>query len=453
MNPLARAWNSLHARLLVGAALWVIAALALSDLAISTLFRQHVTSQFLHELSDHVSELQGVIHVGADGRIQFVRPLSDPRFMAEGSGFYWEIADRNGVRLKSPSLGGRALPLTQGPAPPEAGSRPAGPAGGPLLMIERDLPGAGLRLAVAAEQAQLEAVLQRFTRLLRISLSLLAAGLIAAAVAQVVIGLRPMRRLREKLAEVRTGRADRLPEDFPSEVRPLVSDLNALIESNREMVRRARAQAGNLAHALKGPLAILTDEAERLAQAGDRAAAEVLRRQCEAMSRQIDHQLARSRAAATRAGGLGASASPSEAAGEILSAMARLYAGRALAFDNALGPDLMVACDPQDLQEMLANLVDNAAKWAKGQVRLREAPAERPGMAAILVEDDGPGVAPEKRDAVFAIGERLDEQKPGAGLGLPIVRELAELYGGGVRLDRSPLGGLSAVLELPRASD
>ena len=448
MSPLARAWNSLHARLLIGAAVWTVAALALSDVAISTLFRQHVTGQFQHELVDHLAELQALVSTGPEGRLRLSRPVSDPRFSATGSGFYWEVDEVAGGRLASPSLGAERLPMTAGFPPIEPHTGGLSPSGRPILILERQSADARLHFAVAIEPAEMEPALAQFSRLLRTSLTLLAAGLLAAAAAQVVFGLRPIGRLRRTLAEVRGGDTERLPDDFPSEVRPLVNDLNGLIASNREMIRRARAQAGNLAHGLKGPLAVLTDEADRLDRSGDPAAADLVRRQCEAMSRQISYHLARARAAAAR--GSAVRARPSETVGAVMSALARLHADRGLALENDLSPRIEVACAPEDLSEMIGNLVDNAAKWATGRVRVSDAPGPRDGRVCIVVDDDGPGIAPESRASVFGIGERLDEQKPGAGLGLAIVKDLVELYGGSIRLDESPLGGLRATLELDR---
>ena len=456
MSLLARTWNSLHARLLVGACLWIAAALAFSDFAISALFRQHVTGQFLHELNDHLSELQGLAAEGPDG-VRLLRPLSDPRFVTPQSGFYWEILQPGGdVLAKSPSLGADEIRID--PASPPTDPHPSRlrTTADPVYLIERVGPagdaGRTLRFAVAADEAQLEAVLHQFNRLLDGSLAVLAIGLLGAAGAQVAFGLRPMRRLRRDLGAVRAGEAERVPDTFPEEVRPLVRDLNAMLGANQEMVRRARAQAGNLAHALRGPLAILTDEARLLAETGANGPAEVLRQQCEAMTRQIDYQIARARAAATRAGPA-AHAFPAAAAGLIVSAVGRMHSARDLVYENQISPSLAVACDGDDLNEMLANLIENAAKWAGAQVRLRDAPGSAADTVRILVEDDGPGVAPDKREAVFAIGERLDEQAPGSGLGLSIVRDLAELYGGAARLEQSDLGGVAAVLELPRARD
>ena len=448
MNPLRHPWNSLHARLLIGAALWIAIALAASDVAISALFRQHVTSQFVHELTDHLSELQAIAHVGPCGSISMARPLSDPRFEVPGSGFYWQISRAEGPCFKSPSLGADSIRLRAGPAPLDPYITRLRLNSKPIMLTEwvvRDGP-RPLRFSVGAGMEQLDSVVDRFTQLLRLSLGVIAVGLISAAVAQVALGLRPLKRLKKMLVEVRTGRSEHLPEDFPNEVRPLVAELNSLIETNQERVRRARAQAGNLAHALKGPLAILVDEAQRLSNAGNAAVGEVVMQQCVTMNRHIDYQLARARAAATRAGsGLRCSLPP--IVGAIISAMARLYGDRQLVFENSLDPEINVACDPEDANEMIGNLVDNAAKWANSHVKIRNEPG-KDGSVWIIVEDDGPGIDPESRATVFGIGRRLDEQKPGSGLGLAIVKDLLELYGGRVRLDRSPLGGLLAAIEL-----
>lgn len=456
MNLFARTWNSLHARLLVGAALWVVAALTFSDFAISTLFRQHVTGQFLHDLTDHLSELQG-LSVMDPGGVRLIRPLSDPRFSAPGSGFYWEVSHPDGTVLaKSPSLAEDRLRLNPAPPPSDPQTARLQDTSEAVRMVERIGPagdsGPTLRFSVAAEETQLETVLHQFNRLLDGALAVLAIGLMSAAAAQVAIGLHPMRRLRRDLSKVRAGEAEQLPGDFPEEVRSLVSDLNAMICANQEMVRRARAQAGNLAHALRGPLAILADEARQLGETGQGEAAAVLRQQCDAMTRQIDYQTARARAAATRAGPA-AHTFPATAAGPIVSAVGRMHHDRALVYENQLSPTLAVACDVDDLNEMMANLVENAAKWARTRVRLSDAPARRADHVRILVEDDGPGIPAEHRERVFGIGERLDERAPGSGLGLSIVRDLAELYGGSAVMDGSELGGAMAVLELPRASD
>jgi signal transduction histidine kinase len=307
-----------------------------------------------------------------------------------------------------------------------------------------------MRVQVAAYESILDARVRTFNIALAISLALLALALVIAAMLQVGFGLQPMSRLRAALGAIKSGEAAQLPHDFPSEVQPLVDDLSGMMELNRDMLQRARAQAGNLAHGLKTPLAILTDEAYRLAAKGHTEAAAVISQQCQRMQRQIDYQIARARAAASRAmPGVIAPVAP--AIESIVAAMKRLYAAKSLQFDIREDTPLTVQCDPMDLNEMLANLIDNACKWAVQEIRIRSGIDSRSDMVTITIADDGPGLPPEAMDVVFRIGERLDERVPGSGLGLPIVRDLAQLYGGSIRLERARSGGLKAILTLPKA--
>lgn len=439
-------WRSLQARLLLGAILWVSVGLVASGFAVSALFREHVTNQFTHELNDHLTELQNLYTPGDPANL--LRPVSDPRFGLPRSGYYWEVLPPRGPPLRSPSLDGRDLHPQGSRKTPLRGRVNGSPE--KLLLIERAAPptqgGPPVRFLVGGDEASLRRTIAEFDRLLSLSLAIVAAGLCAAAVAQVSIGLRPLRRLRTALSQVRSGAAESLPTDFPLEVQPLVSDLNAVIRANGEMIQRARAQAGNLSHALRSHLAILTESARRLEQSGQSEAAAGLFAECQAMSRQVDYQVARARAAASRAGVAGL-VSPAAVAGDIVSALARLYADRAITLTNDIAPDLRIACDRDDLYEMLANLTDNAAKWARTRVRLSSESADR-GVARLIVDDDGPGVPAEQWITAFQLGVRLDERVAGGGLGLTIVRDLAELYGGRVYFSRGDLGGARVVLEL-----
>ena len=326
---------------------------------------------------------------------------------------------------------------------------------GPMIVFERLLlPEGGtpppLRIQIGAESAIVDRMLPTFNIPLTFSLALLALVLIAAAAFQVSFGLRPMSRLRRALGAIGSGKAAKLPGDFPSEVQPLVDDLNNLIDINAQMVLRARAQAGNLAHALKTPLAVMTDEAWRLESRGETEPAAVILQQSQRMQRQIDYQIARARAAASRSvPGVVAPVPP--AVGNIITAMKRLYDGKNLQIDVDVDGRCVALCDPMDLNEMLANLIDNACKWAAETIAIRGFIDESGNHVVIAVEDDGPGLPAESMDVVFRIGERLDEQVPGSGLGLPIVRDLAQLYGGEIRLENSNKGGLKAILELPHA--
>jgi signal transduction histidine kinase len=264
-------------------------------------------------------------------------------------------------------------------------------------------------------------------------------------------GLAPLDEMRRRLADVRTGAAERVEGRFPTEVQPLVSDLNALLAHQEKAVGRAHAKAGDLAHGLKTPLAILTNEAERAAAEGQTGIAAGIREQVERMRRQIEYHLAHARAAASGATP-GARCAVLESAQGLARTMPRVHADRAVTIDVRVDPAHEVRCDRADLDEMLGNLLDNACKWARDRVVVRSSmPATDAGprVVEIRVEDDGPGIEPALREAVLQRGVRADEAAPGSGIGLAIVRELAELYGGAVTLDAAPGGGLSARLTLP----
>lgn len=447
-------WSSFRTRLIVGAVIWIAAGMGVSGVVLSELFRAHVTQQFDDELHGHAAELAALAAIGADGGPMILRRLSDPRFLPLRSGYYWQLSSPNGRRIVSPSLSGASLALSE--PPPLEGQELhrfiQGPTG-ELRLVERVVtpPGASapLRIAIGSDERLLNEVLAHFNRTMALSLSFIAAGLISAAGAQIWFGLRPLSRVREALAAVRSGQASSLPDDLPSEVRPLAADLNALLEANGEMLRRARTQAGNLGHALKTPLAILADEAERLRAAGQTEPAQVLQVQVERMRRQIDFQMARARAAASR-GAPGVGCDVGAVLAPVISAMRRLHGPRGVRFEVEDPASLQVAMDALDLGEVLANVLDNAGKWAAGEVRVSFGEAK--DAVRINVDDDGAGLPPEAWELVFDIGERLDEQAPGAGLGLAIVRDLVTLYGGRVWLERSPLGGLRAALVAPRSA-
>jgi signal transduction histidine kinase len=248
-------------------------------------------------------------------------------------------------------------------------------------------------------------------------------------------GLTPFRLLRERLMAIRAGQERRIEGWYPAEVQPLIDNLNALLEDRERAVKRALATAGDLAHGLKTPLALLAQEAdENIAQQVDR------------MSRQVNYHLARARAAASGASGT-ARCNVAESTEALVRTLLKLYAGRSLRISSTAATDLFVRVQREDLDEMLGNLLDNACKWANSRVVME---ASRNGsMLFLTVDDDGPGLAPDLRMVVLERGVRIDEAAPGSGLGLAIVRDLAELYGGSVRLDGSPLGGLRARLSLP----
>jgi signal transduction histidine kinase len=273
-------------------------------------------------------------------------------------------------------------------------------------------------------------------------LILMAAGLLGLRQ-----GLTPFRLLRERLMAVRKGDDRRVEGVYPSEVQPLIDDLNALLEERQKAVKRAIATAGDLAHGLKTPLALLAQEADRAAAAGDRELAENIGQQVERMSRQVDYHLARARAASGVASGVRCPVAPCVDA--LIRTLLKLHAGRALEISAEIASDLCARVQPEDLDEMLGNLLDNACKWAKSTILVK---ASRLGsMIIFTVDDNGPGLEGALRSAVLERGVRIDESAPGSGLGLAIVRDLAELYGGCISLDDSALGGLQARVSLPAA--
>ena len=257
-------------------------------------------------------------------------------------------------------------------------------------------------------------------------------------------GLRPLDALRDRLGAVRDGRDARIGGEYPAEVQPLVDDLNTLLKDREERVTRAVARAGDLAHGLKTPLAVLAQEAERAAAAGQLDLADVIEQQVTRMRRQVDTHLAQARVSAS---GVATPCDAGAAIDGLIRTLGRLYSARDLEWNNDVAPTVAVRVDRADLEEMLGNLLDNACKWARHRIRLSAAPSG--DRVAIYVDDDGPGLPLELRDAVLTRGVRADDSLPGSGWGLAIVHDLAKAYGGAITLDQSPLGGLRAVLVLP----
>jgi signal transduction histidine kinase len=280
------------------------------------------------------------------------------------------------------------------------------------------------------------------------SLGVLATGvaLMATGISVLLLSLRPFRRLREKLTTVRVGEEGRIDGEYPSEVQPLIDNLNALLEAREKAVQRAIATAGDLAHGLKTPLALLAQEADRAEAAGHPEFAANVTQQVERMSRQVTYHLARARAAASGASGT-SRCELAVCADALVRALSKLYADRALNISSRISQELFARVQREDLDEMLGNLMDNACKWANSRVLLEA--TEIAETLVLTIDDDGPGLERALRAAVMERGVRLDEATPGSGLGLAIVRDLAELYGGSIFLNDSPLGGLRVQISLP----
>ncbi|MBI2527998.1 MAG: hypothetical protein HYV93_18685 [Candidatus Rokubacteria bacterium] len=443
--------GSLLARLVGVAVLWIAVALLAAGLILAHLFRAHVERTFDAGLRDHMAELVALADTDAAGRLRLKRPSVDPNFARPLSGWYWQITDSTGRIDRSRSLWDQEL------AVPAAGPSPrlvvlAGPRGQALRALVRavDLPEAPapFGFVVAGPQEEIEKAVHGLVSVLAVALVVLGLGLVGAVVGQVGVGLRPLRRLRRAVASVRAGRAARVDGAYPAEVAPLADEINALLAHDAEVVMRARTQAGDLAHALKTPLAVLANEAAGLPP--ERAA--LVRGQADLMRRHIDRHLSRARAAASRSV-LGARCPVGPVGAALVRTLAALHRGRTIAITVDGLDGLVFGGDRHDLEEMLGNLLDNACKWGRTQVRAAGRLVARPDgdRLELTVEDDGPGIPEEALGEALVRGRRLDESVPGSGLGLAIVDDVAALYGGGVALRRSELGGLAAVLDLPAA--
>jgi signal transduction histidine kinase len=320
-----------------------------------------------------------------------------------------------------------------------------------LRVVEREIRPAGAQsapysYAVAGDAAEIDKDLAEFRMMLIAALGVLGLGLVVATLFQVRFGLSPLRAIRHDLAAIRSGDAERLEGELPTEIRPLQQELNALIQSNREIVDRARTQVGNLAHALKTPLSVITNEAR---ERDDPLASKVVE-QAELMRTQITHHLDRARVAA-RAGAIGDTTDVDGVLKGLKRALDRIYESRALELTVEASPGLKFQGEKQDFEEMVGNLLDNACKWARSRVRAEARRVEGADRFTVVVDDDGPGLTKAELAKVVKRGQRLDETKPGSGLGLSIVSDLAHLYEGRLELEPSSEGGLRARLELPAA--
>ncbi len=453
--------HSIALRLVAAAILWIAAALVAGGLLLSNLFQSPLEEAFEQRLSFLLRNLISVTEFKPDGTIAERLPLGEPRFLAQYSGLYWQIGrlDQARILARSRSMWDFEIAIKPGQTTPgPRRSALKGPLGQRLIVIERTVseegaPGAYV-FAVAADTAELVSTIEEFNLTLIWSLGVLGLGLVIAVVAQVYFGLSPLKRIRRALADIRGGRAERLEGDFPKEVLPLADELNGLLEHTSQVLGRARAHVGNLAHALKTPLAVLTNEGNAPSQ----EIASTVGAQTDIMRRHIDHHLSRARAIG-QAPLLRGQTELSPVLGAVARTLGKINQERGItvSIEGGIegGDGLAFRGEQHDLEEMLGNLVDNGCKWARSEVQLTARALTSVGsgglQVSISVDDDGPGVEADKRDALFERGHRGDETKPGSGLGLSIVRDIAALYGGVVELTDSPLGGLRAKLTLPGA--
>jgi signal transduction histidine kinase len=448
-----RRW-SLHLRLFAAGAASEIAALALAALGLSLLFNAHVERRAVADLSLQLDQVLAGLALDLQGRLILPEPPGDPRFKRPLGGLYWQVTGPE-TTIRSRSLWDDTLPLPQND--PVDGvvhlHRLPGPAGGSVLAVVRHvrlparLGSKTVLLAVAMNRAQLVAEGRSFVTDMTPYLALLALFLIAAGWLQVAVGLRPLATVGARVAAIRSGESARLGDDFPSEVRPLASEVDQLIAAREADIAKARARAGDLAHGLKTPLQALYGEAGRLRDQQNDEAAAAIEEIAAAMQAHVNRELTRARIAAS------APAAHAEMAGvveRVLSVIRRTPEGKRVDWRVEVPPALVARIDPGDLTEAVGALIENASRHARRRVAIRAARHDR--ALSLTISDDGPGIPPDRLEALMARGARLDSAGPGHGLGLSIAAEILTAAGGGLNLaNRTPGPGLDVTLHLPEA--
>ena len=443
--------GSLTRRMIGVAAVWIAALLLIGGFALDRVLTRSLVDSFDNQLVFILNSMIASSEIGPDGEVRFNRPPADQRFVEPYSGLYFQISGAGAETFASRSLWDRRLRVsdTHSDVKPhlyDSEEFSTHDHAEPLRISERDavLPGSTVRwrFQVAQSRETIDEQIRRLRSTLIWSFSALGVGLLVLAALQTFYGLWPLRRVRDEVADIRSGEKTRIGNDFPTEIRPLTEEINQLLAHSEAQAEEARRHAGNLAHALKTPLTVITNAAT--AHSPDLA--DTVCREALVMRRQVDHHLARARAIGRRA----AAQSRTrvwESLEAVQRAVDRLYEG--VTIDIAGDHHSQVRVERQDLDEMLGNLVENAAKYGGGRVFVTVEPkAEK---VDIVIEDDGPGIPDERRGELFTRGARLDTTgKPGTGLGLAIVRDVAEIYGGTIHLEESEdLGGLLARLTLP----
>lgn len=452
--------NSLAVRLIAAASLWSAVALVVAGLILTSLYQQTVERAFDDRLGVYLTTLIGTLATQDPAQLTDPGNLGEQRFELLYSGWYWQVrrADDGTVLIASRSLFSDSLDIADATDTSTTDGVTAGSFAGPdeqsLRFLEQTIifdSDERFDVLVAGDAGQLRDQIAAFRTSVVVTLSVFGIGLIIATLIQIRWGLRPLDRVRYGLAQLRSGKETHFEGPFPAEIEPLAKELNALLDSNQQIIERARTQVGNLAHALKTPLSVITNEARSTGG----PFAEKIAEQAALMRNQVNHYLDRARIAA-RSDVIGAITDVDPVIARLVRAMARIHEDKGLDLSADVPAAARFKGEQQDLEEIVGNLLDNACKWAKSAVSVTavltedDPDGEGEGRRLVLrIDDDGPGLSAEQRAEATRRGRRLDETKPGSGLGLSIVTDLVALYEGRVRLDRSPDGGLRAEIELP----
>ena len=449
--------GTLSRRLFLLTSLWALIAITIVGLLIGGLYRANAEGRFSEVVTAHLYNLMGAVEIDGNGRLSALPDLRDPRFSRFGSGWYWSVEALSDPdnRIASASLAdGRIeipakIPLDdnfqrQFTLVESSGVSLAGVEAQVFLGSGNEV----YSFRATGNRSEVEAETAGFLQALFAALVALAVGFIGASYAIVRVGLRPISGATRRLADIRDGVAERIEGEYPAEIQPLIDETNALIESNRAVIERARTQAGNLAHSLKTPIAVLQNEA----QSAPPKLAAIISEQTGLMKNSVQAHLNRAQIAA-RHGTVTSRTDVAASFGRLQRVIAKLNPHLAIDLNlptTSDGRPVFFAGEQQDFEEIAGNLLENAARFARQRIAIsaRVLPGQRPRLR-LTIDDDGPGMTPQERQLAMKRGTRLDESQPGSGLGLSIVSEIAGEYGGILSLEDSELGGLRAVVELP----
>jgi len=441
--------KTLAFRITAFSSIWIIIALVFTATVLVINHIDHTAHHYDQHVNMHMEELTGASGFTPDGKYNLAFYPSDPRYQDLYSGWYWEVKQSGKTLARSPSLGDYNLMLGDvKPTSVLTVHEIKGPQQQPLrahvVEMKVDPDQAPLVFVATSPTLGIKEDVAEYSNHIIISFVLLGIGLLLAVVLQVHVALKPLKGISVQISDIRAGKATRLSEHQLEDVQPLVDELNNLLEHNAVLVKRARNQLGDLAHSVKNPLTVINNAARQM----DPDQKELILSQTRDISRSVDHYLSRARTYGTEKV-LGSRSSVRSVTEDLVFVMRRIYQERKLEFDLVLLQDCWFRGEVQDLEEMLGNLMDNACKWAKSRVLVESSVQD--GRLQLKVEDDGPGIDEQEHKNVLRRGHKLDESKPGHGQGLGIVNDIAELYGGSLKLARSDLGGLRATLDLPAA--
>ncbi|RJX65058.1 ATP-binding protein [Vibrio sinensis] len=429
---------SLKSRLMLAAIIWLTAMVIAAGVTVPSQVYSYMEADAKAQLQIYLDEISANLEVDDKGNLTLSTQLSDPRFNRPYSGLYWSVSNKE-HNLRSRSLWDKKITFKNKVDAFGARDEKLIYRQSEFYFPDYDAP---IKVIVAIDEEPLEKTVHKLMEELWLILALLYFGVLIVILVQIAWSLSPLTKMHKELSQVRRGEKTQLNEEYPREIAPVVSDLNALVFHYQELLERARHHAGNLSHALKTPLSVLKNEVETLAP----EARAKLSPPVEQIQGQIDYHLGRARMAGSK-NILSVKASPSERIDAISMAFDKVYANRDVTLINEIDSDLQVAVEPSDLDEMIGNLLENAYKWSNSIIRVHaQVSPDDAQNVSLIVEDDGPGIPEEQQQNAIKRGVRLDETTPGTGLGLNIVSEMAYSYRGRLLLERSAMGGLKAIL-------